>query len=232
LNHIRFVDLVAQRKDVLNVTHESGMANQNFHPLNRQKKLMALGHDYEMQDCPIARALELVGERWTLLIIRDCFLGVSRFNDFLAHLDVPKAILSARLEKLVASGILRKKRYGPRQYDYLLTERGTALFPILYGFAVWGDTHHAPSKGRRRVFSHVTCGTELDPHGVCPTCKTFAAPDDVEIRNGAGAELDLRDDIVTKVLSSPHRLLSPLMISSDQAEVRASRGHTSRKLRG
>ena len=192
---------------------------------------MALGHDYEMQDCPIARALELVGERWTLLIIRDCFLGVSRFNDFLAHLDVPKAILSTRLEKLVASGVLRKRKYGPRQYDYLLTERGAMLFPILYGFAVWGDTYHAPSKGRRRVFSHTTCGTDLDPHGVCPTCKTFAAPDDVEIRNGPGAELDLRDDAVTKVLSSPHRLLSPLMILPGQAEVQASPGRTSRKVR-
>jgi hypothetical protein len=133
---------------------------------------------------------------------------------------------------LVASGILRKRKYAPRQYDYLLTERGTTLFPIVYGFAVWGDTHHAPSKGRRRVFSHTTCGTELDPRGICPTCKTFAAPGDVEIRNGPGAELDLRDDAVTKVLSLPHRLLSPLMISPGQAEVRASRGHTSRKLRG
>ena len=190
---------------------------------------MALGHDYEMQDCPIARALELVGERWTLLIIRDCFLGVSRFNDFLAHLDVPKAILSARLEKLVASGILRKRKYGPRQYDYLLTERGAMLFPIVYGFAVWGDTYHAPSKGRRRVFSHTTCGNDLDARGVCPTCKTFVAPDDVEIRNGPGAELDLRDDAVTKVLSSPHRLLSPLVISPGQAKVQASPRRTSRK---
>jgi DNA-binding HxlR family transcriptional regulator len=205
------------------------MANQNFYTWNRQEKLMALGHDYEMQDCPIARALELVGERWTLLIIRDCFLGVSRFNDFLAHLDVPKAILSARLEKLVASGILRKRKYGPRQYDYLLTERGAMLFPIVYGFAVWGDTYHAPSKGRRRVFSHTTCGNDLDARGVCPTCKTFVAPDDVEIRNGPGAELDLRDDAVTKVLSSPHRLLSPLVISPGQAKVRASPRRTSRK---
>ena len=192
---------------------------------------MALGHDYELQDCPIARALELVGERWTLLIIRDCFLGVSRFNDFLAHLDVPKGILSTRLEKLVASGLLRKRKYGPRQYDYLLTERGTTLFPIVYGFAVWGDTHYAPSKGRRRVFSHTPCGTDLDPRGVCPTCKKFAAPGDVEIRNGPGAELDLRDDPVTKTLSSPHRILSPLMISSSQTEARASAGPVPRKRR-
>ena len=62
---------------------------------------MALAQDYDQQDCPVARALELVGERWTMLIIRDCFLGVSRFNDFLDHLDIPKATLSSRLAKLV-----------------------------------------------------------------------------------------------------------------------------------
>ena len=92
---------------------------------------MALGSDYEMQDCPIARALELVGERWTLLVIRDCFLGVSRFNDFVDHLDVPKGVLTVRLQKLVAAGIVRKRRYAARQHDYLLTQRGLSLWPIL-----------------------------------------------------------------------------------------------------
>ncbi len=58
---------------------------------------MALAQNYEQQDCPVARALELVGERWTMLIIRDCFLGVSRFNDFLLHLDIPKATLELAL---------------------------------------------------------------------------------------------------------------------------------------
>jgi DNA-binding HxlR family transcriptional regulator len=178
---------------------------------------MALGHDYEMQDCPIARALELVGERWTLLIIRDCFLGVSRFNDFLAHLDVPKAILSARLEKLVSSGILRKKKYGLRQYDYLLTERGTTLWPIVYGFAAWGDTHDAPAGGPRRLFSHTSCGTRLDAHGVCRACKAFPEPGDVEICNGPGADLDLRDDPITRALFNPHRILTRLVLTDQSS---------------
>lgn len=183
---------------------------------------MALGHDYEMQDCPIARALELVGERWTLLIIRDCFLGVSRFNDFLAHLDIPKGILSARLEKLTTAGILYKRKYGQRQYDYLLTERGTMLWPIVYGLAIWGDEHHAPSGGARRLFSHAGCGSRLDSHGLCPACKIIPPPDEIEICNGPGADLDLREDCVTYALSSPHRILIPLKTSTGKAETGAS----------
>jgi DNA-binding HxlR family transcriptional regulator len=179
---------------------------------------MALGHDYEMQDCPIARALELVGERWTLLIIRDCFLGVSRFSDFLAHLDIPKAILSARLEKLVSSGVMRKKKYGVRQYDYLLTERGTTLWPIVYSFAAWGDTQDAPAGGPRRLFSHTSCGTRLDVHGVCPSCKSFPEPGDVEICNGPGADLDLRDDPITRALFSPHRILMRLVLTDQSPD--------------
>jgi DNA-binding HxlR family transcriptional regulator len=185
---------------------------------------MALGHSYEQQDCPIARALELVGERWTLLVIRDCFLGVSRFNGFLAHLDIPRAILSSRLEKLVAAGILRKKKYAPRQYDYLLTERGTTLWPMIYGFASWGDEHHAPSAGRRRFFAHIVCGSDLDTKAGCPTCKTFPSPYEVEIRNGPGAELDLRNDPITKALSAPHRLLEPITAPPEERASRALAG--------
>jgi len=186
------------------------------------ERLMALGHDYEMQDCPIARALELIGERWTLLIVRDCFLGVSRFNDFLAHLDIPKGILSARLDKLTTAGILRKRKYGQRQYDYLLTERGTTLWPIVYGLAIWGDEHHAPSGGARRVFSHVGCGSRLDSHGLCATCKIIPPPAEIEICNGPGADLDLREDLVTRALSSPHQILAPLKISTGKSETGAS----------
>jgi DNA-binding HxlR family transcriptional regulator len=192
---------------------------------------MALGHDYEMQDCPIARALELVGERWTLLIIRDCFLGVSRFNDFLVHLDIPKGVLSARLDKLVVAGILRKKKYGPRQYNYLLTKRGTMLWPIIYGFAIWGDEHYAPSGGARRLFSHSICGSHLDSHGLCPACKVIPAPDKIEISNGPGAELDLRSDPVTQALFSPHRILAPLLPSSARTQVEASQNGSSLKTR-
>lgn len=72
---------------------------------------MALGTDYAQQDCSLARALEVVGERWSMLIVRDAFYGVSRFNDFLAHLDIPRAVLTARLRTLVEAGVLYKEPY-------------------------------------------------------------------------------------------------------------------------
>ena len=100
---------------------------------------MALGKDYELQDCPIARTLELVGERWTLLVIRDCFLGVRRFNDFLAHLDIPRAVLTNRLDRLVTEGMLERREYRSGRNEYLLTDRGRSLWPILHSLAEWGN---------------------------------------------------------------------------------------------
>ncbi|WP_409977618.1 winged helix-turn-helix transcriptional regulator [Bradyrhizobium sp. SZCCHNR3117] len=178
---------------------------------------MALGTDYESQDCPIARVLELLGERWTFLIVRDCFTGISRFGDFIDHLGLPKGVLTVRLAKLVAAGILRKKKCAPRQYDYLLTERGVTLWPVLFSMAAWGDTHLAPAGGRRRLFSHETCGTELSSDGSCPRCEIAAAPGDVIISSGPGAELKLRDDPVTRALDVPHRMLTPLAVDARPA---------------
>lgn len=177
---------------------------------------MSLGRDYDMQDCSLARTLEVVGERWTLLILRDCFFGVTRFNDFLVRLDLPKGILSSRLKKLVTTGILYKRKAGAKHYDYLLSERGTSLWPVIYGLCSWGDIYLAPAKGRRRLFSHVGCGGHLDQAGFCLECKVQVAPEDIEVRNGPGADIELRNDPVTRAMLVPHRLLSPLMSSDDR----------------
>jgi len=171
---------------------------------------MALAQDYDQQDCPVARALELVGERWTMLIIRDCFLGVSRFNDFLDHLDIPKATLSSRLAKLVDSGVLRREEYRTGQSNYLLTKQGEALWPILYGLAAWGEAYHAPRRGPRRIFSHVNCTTVLDSSGSCPTCKIIPPASDVVIQPGPGAIPNFRHDAVERALQKPHRFLTKL----------------------
>ncbi|MCA6100547.1 winged helix-turn-helix transcriptional regulator [Bradyrhizobium australafricanum] len=185
----------------------------NLNPIREELDFpVALGTDYETQDCPVARVLELLGERWTFLIVRDCFTGISRFGDFIDHLGLPKGVLTVRLEKLVAAGILRKKKCGPRQYDYLLTERGVTLWPILFSMAAWGDTHLTSTGGRRRLFLHAACGTELSSEGACPRCKITVVPSDVIISNGPGAELDLREDPVTRALDVPHRMLTPLAV--------------------
>ena len=171
---------------------------------------MALVQNYDQQDCPVARALELIGERWTMLIIRDCFLGVSRFNDFLDHLDIPKATLSSRLAKLVDSGVLRREEYRTGQSDYVLTKQGEALWPILYGLAAWGEAHHAPRRGPRRIFRHANCATVLDSSGSCPTCKITPPPRDIVIQPGPGAIANFRKDALERALQKPHRFLTRL----------------------
>jgi DNA-binding HxlR family transcriptional regulator len=175
---------------------------------------MALGKDYELQDCPVARALELVGERWTILVIRDCFLGVRRFSDFLVHLDIPRAVLTSRLDRLVSEGMLERREYSLGRSEYLLTDRGRSLWPILHSLAEWGDQQAAPRAGRRRLFAHAECGTDLDAAGVCPRCGVVPDAGDVEIRPGPGAELALRDDRVTRALFRPHRILQPLDLTT------------------
>ncbi|WP_018997350.1 winged helix-turn-helix transcriptional regulator [Hirschia maritima] len=90
--------------------------------------------------CPIARASSIVGDRWTLLIVRDCFLGVSRFDQFQKNLGITRHVLAQRLKRLVAVGVLEKKPYQtrPERYDYVLTERGKELGPVLETLRHWG----------------------------------------------------------------------------------------------
>lgn len=171
---------------------------------------MALGKDYAGQDCSLARALEVVGERWTLLVLRDCFFGVRRFSDLLAHLDISRAVLAARLADLVAEGLLERHEYRPGRYEYHVTERAVALWPVLYALGQWGERYHAPD-GPRRRFLHAACATQLDATGRCPACGTVPAPAELETRPGPGAS-GRRTDPVSRALREPHRLLTPLPV--------------------
>ena len=168
-----------------------------------------LGATYEDQDCAIARSLETLGERWTLLIVRDAFFGVRRFSDFQAHLDIPKAVLSDRLAGLVKDGVLTRKPDKDRngRHVYALTARGRELWPVLHSLLVWGGRHRAPNS---RAFSHAQCGTELDDRGDCPACSLTPAPEDIvcALRPGRGRRIDR----VSVALREPHRLLEPLTV--------------------
>ncbi|MBO0747689.1 MAG: helix-turn-helix transcriptional regulator [Acidimicrobiaceae bacterium] len=165
-----------------------------------------LGKDYEGQDCALARALEVIGERWTLLIIRDALYGVRRFNDFQAHLDIPKAILSGRLNGLVDEGVLERlpdpEHRGRHLYG--LTPAGKDLWPVVHALLVWGDRHRERSS---RIFTHADCGTRLDDSGSCPRCKLTPKPEDVvtEPLRRTG-----RSDPVAQALRGPHRLLDAI----------------------
>ncbi|MFJ5263607.1 winged helix-turn-helix transcriptional regulator [Streptomyces sp. NPDC088387] len=170
---------------------------------------MALGKDYGTQQCTIARVLEVVGERWTLLVIRDALYGVRRYNDFLVHLGIPRAVLAARLQNLTADGILEKRRYqeSPPRDEYVLTERGVALWPVLRSLGRWGTGHF--DQPVLRVFRHADCGTELGSYGECPTCGTVVPVPDVEMTPGPGLDPDPADP-VSRALLTPKRLLQPI----------------------
>ncbi|MFI8822311.1 winged helix-turn-helix transcriptional regulator [Streptomyces sp. NPDC053431] len=178
---------------------------------------MALGKDYATQQCSIARALEVVGERWTLLVVRDAFYGVRRYSDFLVHLGAPRAVLAARLQTLVDLGVLDKRRYqqSPPRDEYVLTERGIGLWPVLRSLGLWGR-EALPGAVPMRHFHHVDCGTEVGPYGECPACRIPVHPADIEMRPGAGLDPDPADP-VSRALLAPRRLLVPLELSPPDA---------------
>lgn len=93
--------------------------------------------------CPVARALSVIGDRWTLLIVRDCFLGKSRFEQFQTSLGITRHLLSGRLKQLVAEGVLEKNPYQaqPVRYDYWLTDKGRDFAPAMVGLKDWGKKH-------------------------------------------------------------------------------------------
>jgi DNA-binding HxlR family transcriptional regulator len=170
-----------------------------------------LGKDYERQDCAIARALEVLGERWTLLIVRDALYGVQRFTDFQAHLDIPKAVLSDRLAGLVAQGVLERRPdpERPGRHIYALTPAGRELWPVLHALVVWGGRHRVPNS---RLFRHATCGSLLDEQAACPTCGVQPPPEEILTERLPGRG-EVRSDPVAVALRGPHRLLDPLEVA-------------------
>ncbi len=102
-----------------------------------------LRRTYDNQNCSIARSLETIGERWTLLILRDAFLGTRRFDDFQKSLGIARNVLTVRLKSLVDAGMLERRRYQerPDRYEYRLTEKGIDLWPVLFTLMKFGDKH-------------------------------------------------------------------------------------------
>jgi DNA-binding HxlR family transcriptional regulator len=165
---------------------------------------MPLGSDYAGQACSMARTLEIVGERWTLLIVRDLLFGVRRFSDLQRHLDIPRAVLAARLATLEEEGIVERDA----RRELTLTGRGRDLWPAVHALMAWGERHRSDS-GPRRLFVHAACGATLDHLCACPVCGRDPGPEELETRPGPGAE-PLRDDAVSVKLREPHRLLAAL----------------------
>jgi len=147
--------------------------------------------NYQASNCSIARTLEVVGEKWTLLILRESFYGATRFEQFHQVLQCPRNLLSERLAKLVAEGILERSEYrepGSRaRNEYRMTDMGRELTPILLALMQWGDRHHADPEGPPVVARHAECGKDLRVALVCARGHEAAGPDDIELVDGPGA---------------------------------------------
>jgi DNA-binding HxlR family transcriptional regulator len=121
---------------------------------------------FDNRECPVAQALELIGEWWSLLIIRDAFRGLRRFEDFQASLGIARNMLSRRLKALVAAGLLEKRPYSerPPRHEYRLTVKGRELMPVLVSLLVWGNRWTAPAAGPTTLLVDRATGEPIEPH--------------------------------------------------------------------
>jgi DNA-binding HxlR family transcriptional regulator len=138
--------------------------------------------------CSVAQCLEVVGEWWTLLILRDVFLGVSRFDQFQQRLGISRNVLGQRLAHLVEHGVLTKTAYSehPPRFDYRLTQKGLDLWPVLTTMRQWGDKYTAPD-GAPLELVHKDCGQISEAHLKCSSCGEPIGPRNVRAVPGPGA---------------------------------------------
>ena len=146
-------------------------------------------NELEDESCSLARTVGVIGDRWTLVILRDCFLRVRQFEEFQTRLGVSRAILADRLEKLVDNFVLTKVAYQerPTRYEYRLTPKGLALYPIIISMVHWGDTYLTDKKGRPVLHRHRACQHIFDPVMTCSECGEIVYPREIEVLNGPGA---------------------------------------------
>jgi DNA-binding HxlR family transcriptional regulator len=147
-----------------------------------------LGRTYEGQNCSVAKSLELIGERWTMLVIREVFLGHRRFDEIAARLGVARNVLTARLTRLVDEGVLERRRYQerPERFEYRLTEKGIDLWPVIVSLVQFGDRYYAPD-GPPLVMRHKRCGGAVDEHRTCAECGARLTARDVLAEPGPGS---------------------------------------------
>lgn len=148
---------------------------------------------YSSENCPISLTLEIVGERWTLLVLREAFYGVRRFDDFHRALGCARNLLTARLRTLVDHGIMRREPYrepGSRlRYDYRLTDKGIDLFPVLVALMQWGDTHLGEAAGPPVEIGHRGCGEKVEVELHCAAGHGHLSARDTQPRPGPGAKV-------------------------------------------
>lgn len=152
--------------------------------------------DIDKQVCSVARALSVVGERWTLLVLRDAFLGTRRFDQFQHNLGITRHRLSERLGKLVEQGVLVRVPYSerPLRHEYRLTRKGLALYPVLMSLSRWGDDWMSDEQGLPVEYVHRRCGKRTQAVMSCSECGEVLRPEHVQPRLGSPLQA-LADDL-------------------------------------
>jgi DNA-binding HxlR family transcriptional regulator len=147
-----------------------------------------LQRGYPEQVCSIARSLEVIGERWTLLIIRDALLGIERFEDFQAKLGIASNVLTNRLKLLCDEGVLERlpDETRPGRPKYVLTDKGCELGPALIALIKWGDRHYPTPEGPPRLTRHAGCGGNVGADFTCERCRQHVGRGDIELQPGPG----------------------------------------------
>lgn len=148
--------------------------------------------------CSLARTLSVVGDRWTLMVLRECFLGMRRFEEFEARLGIARHVLADRLKKLTEAGVLVKRAYQerPRREEYRLTDKGLDLYPAILALVQWGDRHMAGEAGVPLVRMHRSCGHIMQGVMVCSECNEPIAVRDIRVEPGPGAVEGALPDMV------------------------------------
>ena len=141
--------------------------------------------------CSLARGLDLIGDWWSPLIVRDLFLGLARFDELIENLGISRNLLTRRLKSLVRSGIVERKAYRrkPIRYEYRLTEAGRDLVPAILALTAWGDRWAQPKEGSPMLFVHKNCGHEFQPEVTCSSCGQAITADAVKTLGGPGGAM-------------------------------------------
>lgn len=156
--------------------------------------------------CSMSRALEVIGDWWTPLIIRDLFIGISRFDQLVADLGISRNLLTARLKLLEESALISKSAYSlkPQRFEYALTEAGADLVPVLMALTAWGDKWVRPDEGKPILFKHNNCGKVFAPQITCPHCAGAVSADSVTALPGPGGRKKRGTMIVAEIFEQTY----------------------------
>ena len=181
------------------------MQLSKLHPMKRTS--------FARMHCSLARGLDLIGDWWSPLIVRDLFLGVVRFDDLVEDLGISRNLLTRRLNALIKSGIIKRHAYRrrPLRYEYRLSEAGRDLVPAILALTAWGDRWARPKEGSPMLFVHKTCGQRFEPQVTCSACGEVVRSDSVKTIGGPGGAMKAGTKVLARRLRAGSGNLKPVL---------------------